>query len=48
MASNPPGQCCAQGVKHDGQPTGEIKQLGGGKLPMLPFPSQLPSQDTQC
>ncbi|PQE16363.1 dienelactone hydrolase protein [Rutstroemia sp. NJR-2017a WRK4] len=22
MASNPPGKCCTEGVKHDGNPTG--------------------------
>ncbi|KIW05660.1 hypothetical protein, variant 1 [Verruconis gallopava] len=29
MASNPPGQCCTQGVKHEGQATGEMKTIGG-------------------
>ncbi|KAF2747092.1 alpha/beta-hydrolase [Sporormia fimetaria CBS 119925] len=29
MASNPPGQCCAVGVKHEGTAVGEIKQCGG-------------------
>jgi hypothetical protein len=28
MASNPPGSCCYQGVKHEGTPTGELSQLG--------------------
>ncbi|BDD55628.1 hypothetical protein MPDQ_000906 [Monascus purpureus] len=29
MASNPPGQCCASGFKHEGTPVGEIKTVGG-------------------
>lgn len=28
MASNPPGQCCYQGVKHEGEAKGEFSQLG--------------------
>lgn len=28
MASNPPGKCCYQGVKHEGEPQGEFSQLG--------------------
>merc|ERR1712000_451033 len=28
MASNPPGKCCYQGVKHEGNATGEISTLG--------------------
>ena len=28
MASNPPGSCCYKGIKHDGEPTGELSQLG--------------------
>ena len=28
MASNPPGKCCYQGVKHEGEPRGEFSQLG--------------------
>ncbi|KAJ9300182.1 hypothetical protein DTO271G3_2299 [Paecilomyces variotii] len=31
MASNPPGACCATGFKHEGNPTGEIKEIGGVK-----------------
>ncbi|KAL1860019.1 hypothetical protein Plec18167_009504 [Paecilomyces lecythidis] len=31
MASNPPGACCATGFKHEGNPTGEIKDVGGVK-----------------
>lgn len=30
MASNPPGACCASGFKHEGTPTGELKDIGGG------------------
>ncbi|KAK5169099.1 uncharacterized protein LTR77_006408 [Saxophila tyrrhenica] len=29
MASNPPGQCCTIGVKHEGKAQGEIKEVGG-------------------
>ena len=32
MASNPPGQCCTIGVKHDGTPKGELKQIAGSKF----------------
>ncbi|KAH8746377.1 dienelactone hydrolase [Diaporthe sp. PMI_573] len=28
MASNPPGQCCTVGVKHDGEPTGKTIKVG--------------------
>ncbi|KAJ4303808.1 hypothetical protein N0V90_002709 [Kalmusia sp. IMI 367209] len=28
MASNPPGRCCAIGVKHEGEAKGEIKKIG--------------------
>ncbi|KAK7184562.1 hypothetical protein DPSP01_009034 [Paraphaeosphaeria sporulosa] len=28
MASNPPGRCCAIGVKHEGEAQGEIKKIG--------------------
>ncbi|KAI1814254.1 dienelactone hydrolase [Poronia punctata] len=28
MASNPPGQCCTVGVKHEGTPTGEHVKIG--------------------
>ncbi|KAI4864077.1 dienelactone hydrolase [Hypoxylon rubiginosum] len=28
MASNPPGQCCTVGVKHDGEPTGRDIKIG--------------------
>ncbi|KAF2163250.1 hypothetical protein M409DRAFT_57547 [Zasmidium cellare ATCC 36951] len=28
MASNPPGKCCTIGVKHEGTPTGELKNIG--------------------
>jgi hypothetical protein len=28
MASNPPGQCCTIGVKHEGEAKGEIKDIG--------------------
>ncbi|KAI8625903.1 dienelactone hydrolase [Xylariaceae sp. FL1651] len=28
MASNPPGQCCTVGVKHDGTPTGTDVKIG--------------------
>ncbi|KAI5859254.1 dienelactone hydrolase [Durotheca rogersii] len=28
MASNPPGPCCAQGFKHDGEPTGVSLKVG--------------------
>lgn len=28
MASNPPGKCCYQGVKHEGTPKGKLSQLG--------------------
>ncbi|KAI9712349.1 MAG: hypothetical protein M1820_001562 [Bogoriella megaspora] len=28
MASNPPGQCCTIGVKHEGEAQGEIKNVG--------------------
>jgi len=31
MASNPPGQCCTIGVKHEGKPKGEIKDIGKSK-----------------
>lgn len=31
MASNPPGKCCTIGVKHEGTPTGELKNIGDGK-----------------
>ncbi|GES61082.1 hypothetical protein ATETN484_0005054100 [Aspergillus terreus] len=29
MASNPPGACCASGFKHEGNPVGELKNVGG-------------------
>ncbi|KAJ5203456.1 hypothetical protein N7449_005535 [Penicillium cf. viridicatum] len=29
MASNPPGACCASGFKHEGAPTGELKNIDG-------------------
>ncbi|KAI9369939.1 dienelactone hydrolase [Aspergillus egyptiacus] len=29
MASNPPGACCASGFKHEGNPVGETKNIGG-------------------
>jgi hypothetical protein len=28
MVSNPPGKCCYQGVLHEGEPKGELSQLG--------------------
>ncbi|KAI1134224.1 dienelactone hydrolase [Hypoxylon sp. FL0543] len=28
MASNPPGQCCYQGVKHEGEPQGKLFKVG--------------------
>ncbi|KAK7888024.1 hypothetical protein LTR67_009419 [Exophiala xenobiotica] len=28
MASNPPGKCCYQGVKHEGEATGDFSTLG--------------------
>ncbi|KIW15780.1 hypothetical protein PV08_05830 [Exophiala spinifera] len=28
MASHPPGACCYQGIKHEGQPVGSISTLG--------------------
>lgn len=28
MASNPPGKCCFQGVKHEGSSSGEIIKIG--------------------
>ena len=28
MASHPPGDCCYQGVKHEGTATGELKNVG--------------------
>ncbi|EMC95914.1 hypothetical protein BAUCODRAFT_71902 [Baudoinia panamericana UAMH 10762] len=28
MASNPPARCCTIGVKHEGKPQGEIKDIG--------------------
>jgi len=28
MSSNPPAQCCTIGVKHDGEPKGEMKDIG--------------------
>ncbi|KAM3080419.1 hypothetical protein ACMFMG_005374 [Clarireedia jacksonii] len=27
MASNPPGKCCTEGVKHDGNPTGSTFKI---------------------
>ena len=36
MASNPPGKCCTIGVKHEGQPKGEVKtQNNSPSLHML-------------
>lgn len=32
MASNPIGQCCVVGVKHEGTAVGEVKTLGNGLL----------------
>ncbi|KAL1868447.1 hypothetical protein VTK73DRAFT_3655 [Phialemonium thermophilum] len=29
MASNPPGECCTVGFKHEGQPTGKIVKIAG-------------------
>ncbi|KAJ5961526.1 hypothetical protein N7501_006467 [Penicillium viridicatum] len=29
MASNPPAACCASGFKHEGAPTGELKNIDG-------------------
>jgi len=29
--SNPPAACCVSGVKHEGDPVGEIKEIGGVK-----------------
>lgn len=29
MASNPPGQCCTVGIKHEGEPSGSIVKVGG-------------------
>ncbi|KAF1922893.1 alpha/beta-hydrolase [Didymella exigua CBS 183.55] len=29
MASNPPGECCAKGTKHEGEPKGEFKLVDG-------------------
>ncbi|OJJ49165.1 hypothetical protein ASPZODRAFT_59802 [Penicilliopsis zonata CBS 506.65] len=31
MASNPPGDCCATGFRHEGTPAGEIKDIDGVK-----------------
>lgn len=28
MASNQPGQCCTVGVKHEGEASGEMKNVG--------------------
>lgn len=27
MASNPPGSCCYQGVKHEGEAVGKFEQI---------------------
>ena len=32
MASNPPAACCASGFKHEGTPTGEVKDIDGGEF----------------
>ncbi|KAF7549228.1 hypothetical protein G7Z17_g6508 [Cylindrodendrum hubeiense] len=29
MASNPPGQCCSVGVRHEGEPTGKFIKING-------------------
>lgn len=33
MTSNPPGPCCVIGVKHDGEPRGQIRKIGNGITP---------------
>ncbi|KAF5020657.1 hypothetical protein F66182_7313 [Fusarium sp. NRRL 66182] len=30
MTSNPPGKCCIEGVRHEGQPTGKLIKIGSG------------------
>jgi dienelactone hydrolase len=40
MASNPPGKCCYQGVRHEGTPTGKLSQLGDFEIYTVGEPSE--------
>ena len=41
MASNPPGQCCTVGVKHEGEAKGEKKNIGDSKSDISAFAGRL-------